>query len=323
MKFLIKSSLVMLTLCSSYTIKQPSVASASFDQFLGQVNTSSSQLNIRKSATTSSNVIGKLNKGTYLTVINESSGWYYIEYSNNKFGYVKNNYIKKVASKEYYVTASKLNVRSGDSTKYKVINQLNKNELVYIISTNNSFSKIVYNANSVGFVSNNYLSTNQVSSLAYPSKTLNVTSYKQYDSRWANVKLGSSSATMKQSGCTTTAISMLESYRQQTSILPSSLAKKLSYTSSGALYWPTNLTVSTSKTNYLNVIYQNLTKNKPTILGCKKANGGQHYVVIYGFTGGNSLSTSNFKIHDPGSSSRSTLAEFLNAYPNFYKLVSY
>ena len=58
------------------------------------------------------------------------------------------------------------------------------------------------------------------------------------------------------------------------------------------------------------------------LLGAKNIHGGQHWVVITGFDGG-ALSPSGFTILDPGSSSRTNLQQFLNAYPTFYKYFHY
>jgi hypothetical protein len=65
-----------------------------------------------------------------------------------------------------------------------------------------------------------------------------------------------------------------------------------------------------------------LKQGKPVLLGAKNVYGSQHWVVITGFAGG-SLTAANFTIHDPGSNSRTSLQQFLNVYPNFYKYFYY
>ena len=64
-------------------------------------------------------------------------------------------------------------------------------------------------------------------------------------------------------------------------------------------------------------------KGKPVIVGAKKSNGGQHYVVVTGVKATNTLTTSSFYINDPGSSTRTTLNQFFSAYPYFYKMLHY
>jgi hypothetical protein len=100
------------------------------------------------------------------------------------------------------------------------------------------------------------------------------------------------------------------------------MAERLSYTSGGSVYWPANYTVSTNFTNYLQIIYNELTSGNPVIFGAKKNNGGMHFAVVTGFSGG-ALNAANFKINDPGSSQRVNLQMLLNDYPNFYKILYY
>ena len=116
---------------------------------------------------------------------------------------------------------------------------------------------------------------------------------------------------------------MMESYRTGTTIYPDAMSKKLSYSSSGNVYWPSHYKVVTSSSNYLSGIYNQLKSGKPVLFGAKKSSGSQHWVVITGYTGGISLSASGFTINDPGSNTRKTLQQFLNEYPVFYKYFYY
>ena len=177
--------------------------------------------------------------------------------------------------------------------------------------------KILFNGTKVGYVSTQYLS------MGYSAISLNVPSFKQTDSRWANIKIANSGKTIAQIGCATTGIAMIESYRTGTTIYPDAMSKKLSYSSTGNVYWPSHYSVVTSSSNYLNGIYNQLKNGKPVLLGAKKYSGAQHWVVITGFTGGDTLSATNFTINDPGSSTRKTLQQFLNEYPVFYKYFYY
>ena len=115
---------------------------------------------------------------------------------------------------------------------------------------------------------------------------------------------------------------MLESYRLGYSITPDVLSKKVSYTSGGLLYWPSNYIQSTNS-NYLSTIYNLLKSGKPVTIGAKTSSGGQHWVVVTGYKGGNTLTASKFTINDPGSSTRDTLDDFFNSYPIFYKIAYY
>lgn len=290
----------------------------------GIVSVSSGTLNVRKTASTSSTVLTSLSKGSYITLISQSGNWYYVEYADGKYGYCYKDYIKLDSGKTATVStqSTALNVRSGAGASYSIKGTIPKGEVVIILSTSNGWSKILYDGVKTGYVSSQYLSTSATST-NYSKVSLNVPSFKQTDSRWASVQIGTSGKTISQIGCTTTAIAMMESYRTGTTIYPDAMSKKLSYSSSGNVYWPSNYTVVTSSSGYLSKIYEKLKEGKPVLFGAKKSSGTQHWVVITGFTGGSSISASNFTINDPGSNSRTTLQQLLNEYPIFYKYFYY
>lgn len=290
----------------------------------GIVSVTSGKLNVRKSASTSSSILKSLSNGSYITLISSSGNWYYVEYADGKYGYCHKNYIKLDSGKTATVStqSTSLNVRSGAGTNYAVKDSLSKGDIVIILSASGSWSRILYDGVKTGYVSTQYLKTS-TGSATYPKISLNVPDYKQTDSRWANVTIGSSGKTIGKIGCATTAIAMIESYRTGTTIYPDAMSKKLSYSSSGNLYWPSDYTVVTSSSNYLSKIYQKLKEGKPVLFGAKNSSGTQHWVVITGFSGGNTLSKSGFTINDPGTKYRTNLQQFLNEYPTFYKYFYY
>lgn len=290
----------------------------------GVVSISSGVLNVRKSASTNSTILSTLKKGEYITLISKTGDWYYVEYAENKYGYCHKNYIKLDSGKTATVKTQStgLNVRNGAGTSYSVKDSVSKGEAVIILSTVNGWSKILYDGTETGYVSSKYLSTGTVAT-SYPKISLDVPSFKQADSRWANVEIGSSGKTIGRIGCATTAIAMLESYRTGTTIYPDTMSKRLSYSSTGNVYWPSHYTVVTSSSGYLSKIYQKLKEGKPVMIGVKKSTSSQHWVVITGYSGGNSLTASGFLINDPGSKSRTTLQHLLNEYPIFYKYFYY
>ena len=219
-------------------------------------------------------------------------------------------------------SSGNLNVRQGAGTSYAVQTSLPKGKTVVILSQSGGWSKILYHGTRTGFVSSQYLK--QFSGdTTYPAVKLSVVSFKQTDPRWANVKLGSSGQTIAQIGCTTTGLAMMESFRTGTTIYPDAMAKKLSYSAGGALYWPSNYVADTNANGYLGKLYALLKQGKPGFIGAKTASGGQHWVVVTGYQGGNTLSASQFLVNDPGSNTVTNLQQFLNKYPNFYKIMSY
>lgn len=281
-------------------------------------------LNVRASATTNSRVLTTLANGSYVTLLSKSGIWWRVEYGNGLYGYCHGDYISTVSGSTATVNtdASGLNVRSGPGTSYSRIGGLSRGHTVIVLSTSGGWSRILYHGTRTGYVSAQYLAGTSSGSSGYSAVSLSVPSFKQTDSRWSWVTIGSSGKTIAQIGCATTAIAMMESYRTGTTIYPDAMSKKLSYTASGSVYWPSYYVTVTSSTGYLSAIYNQLKQGKPVLFGARNAYGTQHWVVITGFTGG-SLTASNFTINDPGSNSRTTLQQFLNAYPTFYKYFYY
>ena len=284
----------------------------------GIVITAGSNLNVRFSPTAGSTVLAKLSKGSYVTLVSKAGAWWQVEYAKGRYSYCHGDYIREVSSNTASVTTggSNLNVRSGGGAGYARIGSLPKGEQVVILSSAGGWSRILYHGTKTGWVSSQYLSAGSAISLAVPS-------FKQTDSRWANVIIGSSGKTMAQIGCATTAIAMMESYRTGAVTTPAAMAQKLRYTASGSVYWPSHYSVVTNPSGYLSTVYALLKAGKPVLFGARNSYGGQHWVVITGYSGGSTLSPADFTILDPGSGSRTTLQQFLRDYPNFYKFFHY
>lgn len=292
----------------------------------GKVSTTATALNVRSSASSTSPVKAKLSKNSYVTLVSKSGKYWRVQYSSSGYGYCHADFITTASTKVRTVktTSGRLRVRSSASSSATIKDYLANGTQVTVLSTSGSFSRVLYNGTKRGYISSNYLTTETVNSdSSYKAIKLSVPSYKQTDSRWANVTLGSSGQSIGRIGCATTAIAMLESYRTGTTIYPNAMAKKLSYTSGGAVYWPSHYTIITSSSGYLSKIYNLLKAGKPVLIGAKKSNGSQHYVVITGVKSTNTLTTSSFYINDPGSNTRTTLNQFLADYPNFYKMMHY
>jgi SH3-like domain-containing protein len=248
----------------------------------------------------------------------KTGDWWRIEYGKGLYGYCSASYLTPVSSNAVTVSTNSgsLNVRTGPGTQYAKAASLYKGEVVLRLSTEGSWSRILYHGGKTGYVSSQYLSgSNSPVSFWVPY-------FKQTDPRWASVTLGSSGKPMSQIGCATTAIAMMESFRTVSTITPDVMSTNLRYTSSGNVYWPGHYTTVTNSSGYLNRIYLLLKQGKPVLLGATNSYGSQHWVVIRGFSGG-SLSASNFSIHDPGTYGRTNLQQFLDVYPNFYKYFHY
>ena len=287
----------------------------------GKVVTKGGRLNIRSSP--SGTVIASAENSSWLTVKGESGGWYRVEYADGKYGWCSADYIRRYADTyemRVAVTSGGLNVRSGAGTSYSILDRLVKGDSVVILYGNDRWSRILYSGNRIGYASTAYLKNPTADK--YRSISLSVPSYKQTDSRWASYPIGSYGDNIASIGCTTTALAMTESFYSGTVITPDMMAKRLSYSPSGALYWPSYYSVTDADGGFLKAVYSVLESGKPVVFGAKKANGSQHWVTVTGYSGsGDTLSAEYFTINDPGSRVRVTLGDLMRDYPYAYRIV--
>jgi len=283
------------------------------------VVTSGGSLNVRSASSTSSSIVSSLKNGSYVSVIEQSGNFYKVVYASGKVGYCHKNYISVISGSQgaYASVSTYLNVRSGPSTSYGIVDSLYNSESVVKISTHGNFYKILYDGNKLGYASTSYIKLRS-SGTTSGAVSLNVPSYKQYDSRWSGVRLGNSSKTIYEAGCLTAAIAMERSFVYGYTVTPATVARNSSYTSGGAIYWPSEYGFITGS-DYLSKIHSLLKQGKPVIVGAVNNYGGQHWVIVIGYTPNGSLSADDFSINDPGSSTRKNLSTFFVAYPKFYK----
>ena len=289
------------------------------DSKAGIVRTASGNLNVRFSSSSGASVVSSLGKGSYVTLISKNGSWWKVEYAAGKYGYCHGDYIQIIESSPAKVNTNSgnLNVRSGAGTGYSKIGSVNKGETVIVLSTSGGWSKILYQGTKTGYVSASYLQS------GYPAISLWVRDMKQMDARWADTMVANSGKSFSQIGCATTAIAMVEAHRTGITVYPDEMMTKLKYTPSGSVYWPEHYTTVSNNESYLTAIYKLLQQGKPILFGATNPYGGQHWVVITGFTGGSSLNSKGFTIRDPGSYQRTTLDQFLREYPTFYKYFYY
>jgi uncharacterized protein YgiM (DUF1202 family) len=310
--------LIMSLLVCSLPI---AVKAADAGSSAGRVSLSSGTLNVRQAASTSSGILASLPNGGYVTLLSRSGSWWKVEYARGKTGYCLGSYIAQVSG-SYAVRTNgvSLNIRSGPGTGYAVVGWLNSGEYAVVLSSSGSWKRILFNGTKTGYVNGAYLSGSPAP--AYAAVSLPVPSYKQTDPRWAGTAIGTTGRTIAEIGCATTALAMAESYRTGSTITPSAMASRLRYTAGGSVYWPSHYTSYTGG-DYLAKVYSLLKSGKTVLVGLKTAAGSQHWSVVTGFTGGTSLYPAGFTVNDPGSSSRTNLAQVIGAYPYFNKLMVY
>lgn len=295
----------------------------------GRVTVTSGSLNVRAAASATSTRVASLAKGSYVTLLSKTGNWWKVEYATGKVGYCSATYITQVtgAYAAYANVSSRLNVRSGAGTGYEIVARLSaKTPLIVMGSAGNgNWYWVLYNGTKVGYCSAAYIKayTSSGSATKYQAISLPAANYKQTDSRWASIKLGTSSRTIATAGCLTCCIAIVQTYVGGYTVYPHTMSYSLAYDANGTLYWPSYYAFSTNS-SYLSTLYNLLYRTGiPVLIGFKNASGGQHWVVVNGYSGGNTLTASGFTIRDPGSNRRTTLNQVIASYPYFYKIAYY
>ena len=144
----------------------PMTANNAYASNIGTVTASS--LNVRSGPSTSYTVVTTVKKNDKVNILQSSNGWYKIETSSGKQGWVSSSYISasnsntnnstnnNTQSNIAIVNTDGLNFRNGAGTSYSIIKVLNKGEKVEVISESNGWSKIKFNGKE-GYVSSDYL----------------------------------------------------------------------------------------------------------------------------------------------------------------------
>ncbi len=152
----------------------------------GYGKVTASALNVRSGASTSHSVVGTLHKNDTVKLLSSSNGWFKVELSNGKTGWVSGQYITKTSepstpdptpnpspeqNESGYgkVTASALNVRSGASTSHSVVGMLYKNDTVKLLSSSNGWYKVELSNGKTGWVSGQYITKTSSPSTPNPN----------------------------------------------------------------------------------------------------------------------------------------------------------
>lgn len=133
--------------------------------------TTTENLNLRSGASTKHKVLVNIPKGKTVTYVSKSGTWSKVKYGS-KTGFVSTKYLKKVEAKApvkapatpkasapapvTYTTTDNLNMRSGASTKHKVLVNIPKGKTVTYVSKSGTWFKVKYGTKT-GYVSSAYL----------------------------------------------------------------------------------------------------------------------------------------------------------------------
>ncbi len=120
-------------------------------------------VNIRAGESTSSNVVGKLNKGKEVTVNGKNNDWYSISYDGVN-AFVSSQFLN-ITQATASVTASGVNVRSTPSTEGAVVSTVNTGDSVTVIGQTGDWYQVSLN-NGQAYVSKQFLQGNMIESVA-------------------------------------------------------------------------------------------------------------------------------------------------------------
>ena len=144
----------------------PMTANNAYASNIGTVTASS--LNVRSGPSTSYTVVTTVKKNDKVNILQSSNGWYKIETSSGKQGWVSSSYItasnsntnnstnNNTQSNIAIVNTDGLNFRNGAGTSYSIIKVLNKGEKVEVISESNGWSKVKHDSR-LGYVASQYI----------------------------------------------------------------------------------------------------------------------------------------------------------------------
>ncbi len=169
-----------------------------------KLSSSSSTLNMRASASTSSAVVTTLKNGASVTITGESGDWYAITYGNYS-GYVMKKYVTTGSSSDTGTSSSSgkypatirlasatstVNVRAGAGTNTSKLGTLSHGAAVNVVAQNGDWYKIEYGTG-YGYVLKSYVVLSTDSGSSSSSSTTSTTTAKTT----SNVNLRSSAST--------------------------------------------------------------------------------------------------------------------------------
>ncbi len=165
-------------------------------------------VNVRKEASTSSDKITALDKGTSVTAYELSGDFYQVKLSNGEIGYISKNYLSTTNpandptasnsptptpdtsnGKTMYVTGDSVNVRAAASSSGTKLTSLKKGAQVTAYVNQNGWYYIQYQSKKYGYISASYLSA-EAPNTATPTPTPTPTPTKPpTPSSWLDIGL--------------------------------------------------------------------------------------------------------------------------------------
>jgi len=127
------------------------------DKYIVNVN----GLNFRTGPGLGYRVQTSLKKGTVLTYVSNTDGWWKMYTSNGKLGYVDRQYLTQDTTEKsgnYFVTASELRIRKAPKLSAGVLGKVKKGTMVTVTKLNGDWGYVAAGAGKQGWVALEYLS---------------------------------------------------------------------------------------------------------------------------------------------------------------------
>lgn len=118
--------------------------------------------------------------------------------------------------------------------------------------------------------------------------------YLQWDSRWANKKIGGTKYLMKDFGCAVTSVAMAYQFKGN-NYTPQTVLTSADFTSQALIYWPAGWVKRAFDSG---VVDSQLKNGKVVIVHIKKGSSAGHFVVIH-HKPSNFKNINDYVVHDP------------------------
>ncbi len=129
------------------------VSSTAFAYTMGMLN--DNKVNLRESSSTSSNVVGKLSEGDYVTVLGKEGEWYNVSCDTQNSAYIHSDYVDIVET-DAYITDDDIKLREEPDDSSEIIEILNEFDEISVFSRSGNWYYAEFNGEK-GYVFGDYI----------------------------------------------------------------------------------------------------------------------------------------------------------------------
>jgi len=140
---------------------------ASRGEVYGIVVTKGSPLNIRAAQGSDAKVIGQLEKGSRVRILEEAGEWYKVELEDGKTGYASRQFLKKAGALKkvekggtgiVVTKGSPLNIREGKDKNSEIVTKVENGTKVKILETSGEWYQVELEDGTTGYASHEFIS---------------------------------------------------------------------------------------------------------------------------------------------------------------------